>query len=91
MERKITERVADAQDALDAIDSRGEKKDNVVDMLANIMHYCMANDIDFSSAIKTSVNHFSEEVNDALDEITEGTRRKSRKVMWLLGEGHNEG
>lgn len=45
-------------------DAEEDKKDAVVDMLTNLMHYCAEHEWEFDDLVETANEHFEEESKD---------------------------
>jgi len=51
---------ANEQGFLDDVDA----ETNIVDLLADLMHYCRLNGIEFEDKLRIATNHFTEEVRE---------------------------
>ena len=58
------DRVGYAQQALELYPFNEDPDSAIVDLLANLMHYCQANSHDFEAELKTARMHFGAENED---------------------------
>ena len=44
---------------------QNSERDNVVDLVTNLIHYCHTNDYSWKDILETATNHFNEEIKQS--------------------------